>query len=249
MRLKNKVAIITGAASGMGASMVELFAKEGASVVATDIQEEKLAAVVARVKQGGANAIAIQHDVSDRATWFKKVIPAAIDAFGKIDILINNAGISLPVPFEEQDEADWSRAYHINLDSIMLGMQAVLPYMEKEGGSIVNVSSIAALTGMAGPGAYTASKGGVSALTRAAAVDFGKHKIRVNAINPGYIMTPMSEAHLSDQAAQEYFRNIIPLKHLGTAEDIANVALFLASDESAYITGINLPVDGGTTIQ
>lgn len=249
MRLKNKVAIITGAASGMGASMVELFTKEGANVVATDIQEEKLAAVVAEVKRGGANAIAVQHNVTDRTTWFEKVIPAAIQTFGKIDILINNAGISLPVPFEEQDEVDWSRAYNINLNSIMLGMQSVLPYMEKEGGSIVNVSSIAALTGMAGPGAYTASKGGVSALTRAAAVDFGKHKIRVNAINPGYIMTPMSEAHLSSPAAQEYFRNIIPLKHLGTAEDIANAALFLASDESAYITGINLPVDGGTTIQ
>jgi len=130
----------------------------------------------------------------------------------------------------------------------MLGMQAVLPHMKSKGGSIVNISSIAALTGMAGPGVYTATKGGVSAITRAAAVDFGAFGIRVNAINPGYILTPMSEPHLSNQQYKDYLFGVIPLKAYGLAQDIANAALFLASDESRYITGINLPVDGGTTI-
>ena len=128
-------------------------------------------------------------------------------------------------------------------------MQAALPHLKERGGSIVNISSIAALTGMSGPGVYTASKGGVSAITRAAAVDFGPFGIRVNAINPGYILTPMSEAFLNSPDYQAYFLGIIPMKKLGMAEDISNAALFLASDEAKYITGVNLPVDGGTTVK
>lgn len=249
MRLQNKVAIITGAASGMGEAMVYTFAKEGAKIVATDIQLEKLEALVEKIKQNGGDAIAIQHDVSSRAAWFDEVVPKSLSAFGTIDILINNAGISIPKPFMEQTEDTWSKAYAINLNSIMLGMQSVLPTMEKKGGIIVNISSIAALTGMSGPGVYTASKGGVSAITRAAAVDFGPMKIRVNAINPGYIMTPMSEEHLNKPEVKAYFESIIPLKDFGLAQDIADAALFLASDESRYISGVNLAVDGGATIK
>ncbi len=249
MRLKNQVAIITGAASGMGEAMAKLFALEGAKVVATDIQVEKLNHLIDGIKQAGGEAIAIQHDVSSRETWFNEVVPQTLAAFGGIDILINNAGISLPTPFEEQTEQHWKKAFDININSVMLGMQSVLPAMQEKGGSIVNISSIAALTGMAGPGAYTASKGGVSAITRAAAVEFGKMKIRVNAINPGYIMTPMSETHLNNPQVLAHFKGIIPLQDYGTAMDIAQAALFLASDEARYIAGVNLAVDGGTTIQ
>lgn len=249
MRLSGKVAIITGAASGMGESMAYLFAQEGAKVVLTDIQIEKLNAIVSKIKSQGQEAIGIMHDVSDRKTWFEQVVPTALKQFGTIDILINNAGISVPKPFEEQTEDLWQKTYNININSIMLGMQAVLPHMKEKGGSIVNISSISALTGMAGPGSYTASKGATSAITRAAAVDFGKYKIRVNAINPGYIMTPMSEPHLTNPQYKEYIKSIVPLKGPGDAMDIAHAALFLASDDAKYISGVNLPVDGGTTVQ
>src|SRR5690606_10610222 len=145
----------------------------------------------------GFDAVAVKHDVSNREAWFNDVIPAALNNFGKIDVLINNAGISVPTPFEGQDEALWKKTYDININSVMMAMQAVLPHMNENGGSIVNISSIAALTGTSGPGCDTASKGGVSAITRAGAVDFGKMKRRVNAISPCYIMTPMAEAHLN----------------------------------------------------
>ncbi len=248
MRLKNKVAIITGAASGMGEAMAYLFAAEGAKVTATDLQTEKLNKIVAKIKEQGGDAIGITHNVADRKVWTEQVVPQTIKAFGKIDILINNAGISVPTPFEEQTDELWAKTYAINLNSVMLGMQAVLPLMKKHGGSIVNISSIAALTGMSGPGSYTASKGAVSAITRAAAVDWGSFGIRVNAINPGYILTPMSEVFLNNEQYKAALMPAIPLKSYGTAESIAQAALFLASDESAYVTGVNLPVDGGTTI-
>lgn len=249
MRLKDKIAIITGAASGMGKAMAITFAKEGAKVVATDIQAEKLDSLVHEIKSQGGSAIGILHDVSERNTWFDTVIPQAMKTFGKIDILVNNAGISVPTPFEEQSEGLWRKTYDININSVMFGMQAVLPQMKENGGSIINISSTAALTGMSGPGAYTASKGGVSAVTRAAAVDFGIYNIRVNAINPGYILTPMSESFLNNAEYKKHFLSIIPMKTFGDAKDIAHAALFLASDESRYVTGINLPVDGGTTVQ
>ena len=249
MRLKNKVTIITGAASGMGEAMAYTFAAQGAKVVATDIQSEKLNGIVDKIRAAGGEAIGVIHDVANRKAWFVSVIPQALSAFGKINILINNAGISVSTPFEEQNEVVWTKGYNINLNSVMLGMQAVLPYMKENGGSIVNISSIAALTGMSGSGVYTASKGGVSAITRAAAVDYGPYGIRVNAINPGYILTPMSEPFLNEAQYQAYLFGIIPLKAYGLAQDIADAALFLASDESKYITGVNLPVDGGTTIK
>lgn len=249
MRLKDKVAIITGAASGMGAAMAYAFTEQGARVVATDLQAEKLDTLVTTIKAKAGDIVGVKHDVSNRKEWFDSVIPTTLSSFGKIDILINNAGISIANPFEEQSEDIWNRGYQVNINSVMLGMQAVLPHMKVNGGSIVNISSIAALTGMAGPGVYTATKGGVSAITRAAAVDFGAFGIRVNAINPGYILTPMSESHLNNQQYKDYLFGVIPLRAYGLSEDIANAALFLASDESKYITGVNLPVDGGTTIK
>ncbi|AZA76060.1 SDR family oxidoreductase [Chryseobacterium sp. G0186] len=249
MRLTNKVAIITGAASGIGEEMAITFAEQGAKVVATDIQAEKLDRLIESIKSKGGKAISVLHDVADRNAWFEQVIPQAIKAFGKIDVLINNAGISLSTPFEEQRDELWKKVFDININGIMLGMQAVLPYMKEKGGSIINISSIAGLRGISGPGAYTASKGSVAAITRGAAVDFGAYNIRVNTISPGYILTPMSEEFLNNDEYKKHFLSIIPMKAFGKAKDIANAALFLASDDSMYVTGINMPVDGGTSIK
>ncbi|MGD6903353.1 SDR family NAD(P)-dependent oxidoreductase [Bacillus infantis] len=245
MRLTDKVAIITGAGSGMGEAEAILFAGEGAKVVATDINKAAVDTVVSKIKEAGGEAIAIEHDVASRADW-EKVCKETIDTFGKLDILINNAGISLPKPFMEQTEEDWSRTYSINIDSTMLGMQLALPLLEENnGGSIVNISSISALVGMAGAGAYTASKGAVRSITKAAAVDYGKKNIRVNSVHPGYIVTPMSAPTMENY--KDFFLSQIALPQLGNAKEVANAVLFLASDEASHITGIELPVDGGVT--
>jgi len=245
MRLKDKVAIITGAGSGMGEAAAQMFAREGAKVVATDINEETLKAVVAKIVDQGGEAIALKHNVASKADW-EKVMAATVEKYGKLDILVNNAGIALAKDFLEQSEEDWLRTYAINVNSIMYGMQLAIPFMEKNnGGSIVNISSIAALTGMAGAGAYTASKGAVRSITKAAAVDYGKKNIRVNSVHPGYIETPMSAPSMATY--KEYFLSQIALPNLGKAEEVAAAILFLASDEASHITGIELPVDGGVT--
>lgn len=247
MRLKNKVAIVTGAASGIGEAIAYTFAREGAKVIATDIQGDKLAEIIDNIQAEGHEAIGLVHDVSSRENWFGHVVATVVGTFGKIDILVNNAGISASKPFELQSEELWRKVYAINLNSVMLGMQAVLPHMPETGGSIINLSSIAAITGTAGAGAYTASKGAVSAISRAAAVDYAVRNIRVNALVPGNILTAMSEPFLTSPEYQPYFLGRIPMGTYGSSQDIANAALFLASDESSYITGIELPVDGGWT--
>ena len=243
MRLQNKVAIVTGAGSGMGEETAILFAQEGAKVVATDINEEAVKAVVAKITEAGGEAIAIKHNVANKEDW-ENTYKQTTDKYGKLDILVNNAGISLATDFLEQTEEDWARTYAINVNSIMYGMQYAIPLMEaNKGGSIVNISSISALTGMAGAGAYTASKGAVRSITKAAAVDYGKKGIRVNSIHPGYILTPMSAPHM--EQFKDYFLSQIALPEIGIAKDIATAVLFLASDEANHITGIELPVDGG----
>lgn len=247
MRLTGKVAVITGAGSGMGEAEALMFAREGAKVVVTDINFEATEAVVAQIKEAGGEAIAIKHNVASKEDW-ENVYNKTVEAFGKLDILVNNAGISLAKDFMEQTEEDWARTYAININGTMLGMQLAIPLMEKnEGGSIVNISSISALTGMAGAGAYTASKGAVRSITKAAAVDYGKKNIRVNSVHPGYIVTPMSAPHMEHPDYKNYFLSQIALPNLGKAEEVASAVLFLASDEASHITGIELPVDGGVT--
>lgn len=247
MRLENKVAIITGAGSGMGEAAAILFAKEGAKVVATDINLEAVEAVAAQIRETGGEAIAVNHNVADKGDW-DNVIMKTVDAYGKLDILVNNAGISVSKEFMEQTEEDFMKGFAINANSVMYGMQVAIPHMETNGGgSIVNVSSIAALTGMSGPGVYTASKGAVRSITKAAAVDYGKKNIRVNSIHPGYIVTPMSQQYMESEQFRPYFLSQIALPELGKAIEVANAMLFLASDEASHISGIELPVDGGVT--
>lgn len=244
-RLDHKVAIITGAAGGMGKADALLFAKEGAKVVITDIQDEKIQAVAKEITDHGGGAVALTQDVTSEEDW-ARVTETALTQFGKIDILVNNAGISSATPFLETDLELWNKVMSINVTSVFLGQKYVIPHMiQGGGGSIINISSIAGLTGGSGTGPYTASKGAVRLLTKATAVDYAKHNIRANSIHPGYIETPMTKDLMADENMRNWFLSQTPIPRLGQAEDIANGVLFLASDESSYITGIELPIDGG----
>lgn len=244
-RLANKVAVITGAAGGMGKADALLFVKEGAKVAITDLQEDKLKDVVAEIEALGGEAIGIKHNVASEEDWVR-VVDETIKKFGKIDILVNNAGISNATPFMDMTVEGWEKTMTINVTSIFLGQKYVIPHMiEAGGGSIINISSIAGLTGGSGAGPYTASKGAVRMLTKATAVDFAKHNIRCNSVHPGFIETPMTVDMFKDEKMAQWFQSMTPLPRLGKAEDIANGVLFLASDESSYITGVELPIDGG----
>jgi len=244
-RLAGKVAIVTGAAGGMGKADALLFAQEGAKVVVTDVQFDKVQEVVAEIKQQGGEAIGFRHDVASEEDW-ATIVDETVKQFGKIDVLVNNAGISSSVPMLDSSVELWNKIMSINLTGVFLGQKFVIPHMiENGGGSIVNISSIAGLTGGSGAGAYTASKGAVRLLTKATAVDFAKNNIRVNSIHPGYIETPMTVDLMANDEMRQWFLMQTPLPRLGKAEDIAKAVLFLASDESSYITGVELPVDGG----
>ncbi|MGE7934634.1 SDR family NAD(P)-dependent oxidoreductase [Viridibacillus arvi] len=244
-RLSGKVAIITGAASGMGAKECELFAKEGACVVATDIQEELLNEVVEAINAAGGQAIAFKHDVTSEEQW-KEVVALTVEKFGKVDILVNNAGVSCTSVIANIEMSEWNRVMDINLNSCVLGMKYAVPEMQKNGsGSVVNISSIGGLVGMAGTSPYTASKGALSVLSKAAAIEYGKDKVRVNSVHPGIIVTPMTEPHMGP--AMPYYEAHTQLPYMGNPEDVAYGVLFLASDEARFVTGSELVIDGGWT--
>ncbi len=238
-RLDNKIAIITGGASGMGASMAKLFAKEGATVIAADINEENLAKISELDHVEG-----MKLDVSSDENW-AEVTKAVIDKYGRIDILINNAGIASEKAIDQISQADWTIMHNINAFGPFLGIKHVSKYMKEAGkGSIVNTSSYTAIIG-SGLNAYTASKGSLRATARAAAAELGAYNIRVNTVFPGVIETPMT-AQLSE--AKEVMNMLVqatPMGRLGQPEEVANAILFLASDEASYITGGELVIDGG----
>lgn len=244
-RLKNKVAIVTGAAGGMGAAEARLFAQEGARVLATDMQFDKLNGWVADAKKAGLSIECIKHDVTSEQDW-EKVTARAIELFGKIDVLVNNAGVFPPgATTENTTRANWEKIFAINLTGPFLGVKAVLPHMKKnKSGAVVNVSSIAAMVGGNGP-AYTASKGGLRLLTKDMAIEFAKDKIRVNSLHPGGVKTPMTEFFLTVPNADELVKNSCPQGRMADAIELAYGALFLASDESSLMTGAELVIDGG----
>ncbi|MFN2372501.1 MAG: SDR family NAD(P)-dependent oxidoreductase [Cyclonatronaceae bacterium] len=251
-RLENKVAIITGAASGMGAAEAKLFAKEGAKVVATDIQEEKLQDIVERIKSEGGEAVAIKQDVTLKDDW-DRVVEKAVKRYGQIDILINNAGIGGAEGFAKLDDVDidsWNKFMNVNSTGNFLGVKAVAPEMKKAGkGSIINTSSIAGLVGGAAGIQYSASKGANRIMSKTAAIELAPHNIRVNSIHPGFIDTPMVSVVTENKEALEASLKLIPMGRTGTPDEIANLVLFLASDESGYITGAEITIDGGFTAQ
>ncbi|HZP87185.1 MAG TPA: glucose 1-dehydrogenase [Burkholderiales bacterium] len=245
MRLQNKVAIVTGAASGMGESTARVFAKEGAKVVVADILDSEGEAVVAAIKQAGGEADYMHLDVADETHW-QKVIATAVQRYGKLDILVNNAGISGGLP-NRMDVAAFDRLMTINARGTFLGMKYAIAQMEKTGGgSIVNVSSISGIIGQDFVHmGYNGAKGAIRAMTKSAAVQYGPGGIRVNSVHPG-IMPPMRTSQTSaDPKVREKAIAAIPLGRAGRVEEVAYAVLFLASDEASYITGAELVVDGG----
>ena len=250
MRLKNKVAIITGAGSGQGRAAALIFSREGAKIAVSDWKPELGDETVTLVKRAGGEAIFIRTDVSDSAD-VQNLVRITVSTYGRIDILYNNAGVGFSSPLSMSDvintpEADWDRVIAINLRSMYLTAKYGIPEMLKTGGgSIINTASIAALIGSEAAHAYTAAKGGMVALSRALAVEFGPKNIRVNCICPGAIDTPMIAPVIDPlkKSGEPFMRS--PIRRLGMPEDIANCALYLASDESSFVTGATLVVDGG----
>lgn len=240
-RLSGKVAIITGGARGMGAAHVRRFVEEGAKVVFTDINEEvgeKLASEL------GDNTLFVKHDVTDEAGW-QEVIEKAEAAFGPVNVLVNNAGISMSKSIFDMSVEDYKKIIDINQVSVFLGIKAVLPSMQKaEGGSIVNISSMNGIVG--GAVGYTDSKFAVRGMTKAAALQVGHLGIRVNSVHPGVIETPMvTEGDAVEQI--EEFAKQIPMRRMAQSEEVTNMVLFLASSESSYSTGAEFIIDGGLT--
>lgn len=252
MRLEGKVAIITGAAGAQGEAEAKLFAKEGAKVVVTDVNEEGVNRVVNEIKEAGGEAIGVVHDVSSPEDW-DKVVEKTVNEFGAIHILVNNAGITGQImqPIEEMTIEEYNKIMDINAKGPFLGIKAVLEEMKKvDGASIVNISSLSGMYGIGNP-AYNSSKGALRLLTKNVALDYAKFNIRVNSVHPGTIETPMIKEVLdaNDGAGRKAALSTIPLNFLGQAEDVANAVLFLASDESRFITGTELVIDGGSLLQ
>lgn len=242
-RLKNKVAIITGAAQGMGKAHARLFIAEGAKVVLTDLNEEKGQALA---KELGSNALFIKQNVANEDDW-KRVIEEAEKNFGPVNVLVNNAGITMAKPLADTSLEDYRRILDINQVSVFLGMKAVAPSMHKaKGGSIINISSINGLVG--GAIGYTDTKFAVRGMTKAAALELSPMGIRVNSVHPGVIETPMI-MHGDTKAAVEEFAKQIPLRRIAKPEEISNLVLYLASDDSSYSTGAEFVADGGVTAQ
>ncbi|MBA3063914.1 3-oxoacyl-ACP reductase FabG [Candidatus Woesearchaeota archaeon] len=245
MNLKNKVAIVTGSRRGIGKAIALALAKAGANVVVSDINIDDCNKVVEEIKDINGNALAVKADVSNPED-VSKMINLTTEKFGKVDILVNNAGIYMQKSLTDVTEQDFDRILDINLKGVFLCSKAAVPEMIKQGkGKIINIASIAGQVGFANSSAYCASKGGIINMTRELALELGQYKINVNAIGPGVIETPMTKDLLEDKATKETLLANIPLNRIGKPEDIANAALFLASDNSDYITGITLFVDGG----
>ena len=248
-RVAGKVALITGAASGLGAESARRLAREGASLVLTDMAAEAGAALAAEI---GSTALFIAHDVTDEAGW-AEVVRTARERFGRIDVLVNSAGVaSEGGPLLEISFESWRRILSINLDGTFLGMRAVAPSMvETGGGSIINLSSILGKVGMPGAPAYCASKGGVLMLTKATALELAPLGVRVNSVHPGFIETPMVVNALHEAENGNEMRDMLISRHalgrLGVPREIADGIVFLASDESSFMTGAELVIDGGYT--
>jgi 3-oxoacyl-[acyl-carrier protein] reductase len=247
LKLKDKVAIVTGAGQGIGRGIAVQLAAEGAKVVVSDITD--MAQNVANeIRQRKQEAFAVKTDVTS-LQQAQAMVKAALDHYGRLDILVNNAGIYPEKTLAEMDEKDWDRVITVNLRGVFNCTKAALTSLQKQGGSIVNLSSIAgSVIGFQGLSHYSASKAGVLGFTRATALELAPHKIRVNAVAPGAIETPTTQKGMTPQARQQT-EQMIPLKRLGQPEDIAKLVVFLVSDDSSYITGQLIIIDGGWTLQ
>jgi len=251
MRLKDKVILITGSGSGIGKSSALLFAKEGATVIVNDLLEEKGNQTLKEITQSGGEAIFIEADVTSSAS-VQSMIEAVINKYGRIDVLFNNAGISDVGALHEVEPDIWDKMMNVNVKGVYLPSKYAIPYMmERKSGSIINMSSCVAEMGLAKRASYSATKGAILALTKSMQVDYASYNIRVNALMPGTIFTPFVENYLKisyddPEMAIEKIKTRQLSGELGMPEDVANAALFLASDESKFMMGSPLYIDGGT---
>ena len=249
MRLQNKVALISGGAKGMGAVEAKLFAKEGAKIVIGDVLETEGKQIEGEINKTGGECLFVPLDVTDENQW-NKAVAATLRRFGKLDILINNAGIFRTSPVEETSSTEWDQVMDINAKGVFLGAKAAIPAMrEAGGGSIINLSSVAGLVGAAYSSAYSASKGAVRLFTKSTAIQYATDGVRCNSIHPGVIQTDMTKEAIADSQFKAQRLDPTPLARLGQPEDVAYGALYLASDESSFVTGAELVIDGGWTAQ
>ena len=249
MRLQGKVALITGAARGQGAEEARMFAKEGAKVVLADVTDQEGTAVAAEIAEMGGDALYVHLDVTNEDEW-DAAVQSAVASFGKLDILVNNAGIWRRGHVLETSSDQWDDIMDVNAKGVFLGTKAVIPEMRKAGGgSVVNISSTAGLVGSKTSAAYSASKGAVRIFTKSTAVQYAAEGIRANSIHPGPIDTDMGDQVWPDAASKSASVTRTALNSMGTPEDIAYGALYLASDESSFVTGSELVIDGGVTAQ
>ena len=254
-RMSGKSAVVTGGALGIGRACALKLAEEGALVTVTDIDAGKGSLVVAEILEHGGDAQFIEHDVADESQWVH-VMQGVVERYKKLDVLVNNAGVALGKDVEHTTLAEWRWLMGINLEGVFLGTKHAIAAMKATGsGSIVNMSSIEGLIGDPNLAAYNASKGGVRLLTKSAALYCAKagYNIRVNSVHPGYIWTPMVENYLKSQgdvaAGRKMLDSMHPIGHVGEPDDIAFGVLYLASDESKFVTGTELVIDGGYTAQ
>jgi cyclopentanol dehydrogenase len=249
-RLEGKVALISGAARGQGAAEARLFAREGARVVLGDVLDDEGRRVTAAIQAAGGTATYVHLNVTSEADW-RAAVHTAVQTYGALHILVNNAGILLRKSIEETTEDDWDGIMAVNVKGVFLGTKHAIPAMRQAGsGSIINISSTAGLVGSPyGSSAYTATKGAVRLFTKATAVQHAREHIRCNSVHPGPIDTEMMRDVLHDPARRDERLQRIPLGRAGTVDDIAYGVLYLASDESSFVTGSELVIDGGSTAQ
>ena len=250
MRLDGKVAFISGGARGMGAAEARLFAAEGARVAIGDVLEEEGRQVEVQINETGGEAIFLRLDVASESDW-KAAVSATVSRFGKLDILVNNAGVAVWGNLEDTSAQEWDRVMGVNATGVFLGTKTAIPEMRRAGGgSIVNISSISGLVGQEGvQPVYNASKGAVRLLTKSTAIQYAGEGIRANSVHPGPVDTAMIAVRRADPEEVRRSLSRIPLGRVGEAEDIAYGVLYLASDESSYVTGSELVIDGGITAQ
>ena len=249
-RLNGKSAIVSGGARGQGATEAKMFAREGAKVVLGDVLDEEGKQVEAQINESGGTATYVHLDVTREDDW-RSAVDTAIDRYGKLDILVNNAGILISKGLEDTTVEDWDRIMEINAKGVFLGTKQAIPAMRRAaGGSIINISSTAGRVGSHnGSPSYTATKGAVRLLTKSTAIQYAKEGIRCNSVHPGPIDTEMIRHTLTDPTRLEQRMQRLPLGRVGTPEDIAYGVLYLASDESSFVTGSELVIDGGTTAE
>lgn len=246
-RLAGKVALITGATGGIGTATAELFAREGARLVLTDVAEGPLADLARRIEADGAEAVPARLDVSSAREW-DEVIALVRDRFGTLDVLVNLAGIVDWPGVEDTREDAWDRVIDVNQKGTWLGMRAAMPLLRASGdASVVNTSSVLGLVGSGAAAAYQASKGAVRLLSKTAAVEYARHGVRVNSVHPGVVATPMIQDILDEEGDRQPDVQRTPMRRAGRADEIAPAYLFLASAESSFVTGSELVVDGGLT--